>query len=92
MGTPSLDPGSYTCSLAAFDYLNDSDQPQRVSNLYFTGNCCQIQITSSGGVGEPIAGTFSGILIDGDLMTWIKVEAGSFSVIRQGGPADAGTD
>ena len=31
VGTPSLDPGSYACSLAAFDYLNDSNQPQRVS-------------------------------------------------------------
>jgi hypothetical protein len=92
VGSPSLDPGTYTCSGAAFGYLNDYAQTQRVSNLYFTNNCCQIQITSSGGVGDPIQGTFSGILIDGDLTTWIKVEAGSFSVIRQAGPADAGTD
>jgi hypothetical protein len=95
VGVPSLEPGSYACGKDNLGYLNDLRDDrlyQEGLNVYMPAaqGCCQIQITGSGAVGEPISGTFSGILIDDSLETWIKVEAGAFTVIRQDAPVDAG--
>jgi hypothetical protein len=48
---------------------------------------CRIDVTKAGALpGETVEGTFSGILNSGMNLTWLKVEEGSFKVVRRAGP------
>lgn len=85
---PSLAPGTYACPSAAFIY-DDSTAGGRDSDRAGTVDCCTIQILRSGAIGEPIEGTFSGILDLRALQSWINLEDGHFIVIRQS--PDGGT-
>jgi hypothetical protein len=80
---PSLAAGTYSCASSAGIVYNNSNAGGRDSNVAGSVYCCTITITRSGAVGEPIEGTFSGILVHDALISWIKVEDGSFSVIRR---------
>jgi hypothetical protein len=82
--------GTYACPNAMINFA-DIGPGMRATNAAYSGGCCTIVVTTSGAVGEPIEGTFSGILLNASLNVWVKVEAGSFRVIR-GAPADAGVD
>lgn len=79
---PSLGPGTYACPDASIAWGN-LNAGAHDSNSAGTVNCCTIEITRSGAVGEMIEGTFSGILVHMPLQSWIKIEDGHFSVVRK---------
>jgi hypothetical protein len=79
---PSFAVGTYACPAAGIGYANLS-AGSRDSNAAASRTCCTIQIARSGAVGEIVEGTFSGILIHGPLISWIKVEDGHFAVVRR---------
>jgi hypothetical protein len=78
---PSLAPGKYACPDAKITWSNRRAGFE--GNAASSEDCCTLQITRSGGTGEWIEGTFSGILINGGLNTWIKVENGHFAVVAR---------
>lgn len=79
---PSFAVGSYACPTAVIDYAN-LNAGARDSNAARSRDCCTIEITRSGAVGEIVEGTFSGIMIHGPLISWIKVEDGRFAIVRR---------
>jgi len=82
---PDGGPGSYLCPNAALAYSNVKGSPT-IGNVW-SSTCCRIDVTKAGGLpGETVEGTFSGILVSGGNETWIKVEEGSFKVVRRAGP------
>jgi len=83
-------PGRYDCPNAEIDF-GDVWPGSRATNTATSSSCCTIEVTAAGGVGEPIVGTFSGILLNESLNVWVNVEAGSFRVIRPS-PPDAAAD
>ena len=87
---PSLVPGTYACPDIKITYSNQHAGPLEF-NSASTQDCCTLEITRGGGLGEFIEGTFSGILIQGAVGSWIKVENGHFAVVaRSWGHGGAG--
>jgi hypothetical protein len=82
IAVPSLTVGEYSCPAAGIAFDNENAGP-RDSNSARTKDCCKVQITKVGGIGETVEGTFSGILVHDPLESWIKVEDGRFSVVRR---------
>jgi hypothetical protein len=78
---PSLAPGTYRCPDVGIRWFNQHAGPLEFNNAA-TADCCTIEITRSGGPGEFIEGTFSGIMINDALRSWIKIENGHFAVIN----------
>jgi len=82
---PSLEVGTYHCSEATLSFINMS--AGREGQVWYASNCCScctIQITSSGGPGQPITGTFQGRLTS-SIQTWLDVENGEFTVVDRSG-------
>jgi hypothetical protein len=84
---PSLAPGTYACPDAKIVYGNQASGP-REYNSGRTVDCCTVQVTRNDGLGGLVEGTFSGIVIQGGLMSWIKIEAGQFALVLR--PGDGG--
>jgi hypothetical protein len=81
VGVPDSGPGSYLCPPAVLAYSNVKGTTT-ISHGW-SASCCRIDVTKAGGLaGETVEGTFSGILIGGN-STWIKVEEGSFKLVRR---------
>ena len=79
---PEGGPGSYLCPTATLSYANVKGSTT-IANA-FSATCCRIDVTKAGGLpGETVEGTFSGILISGGNLIWLKVEEGSFKVVRR---------
>jgi hypothetical protein len=79
---PSLAPGTYSCPDIKIAWFNQYAGPLEGNNAS-SQDCCTVEITRSGGPGEFIEGTFSGILIHSGVIGWIKIENGHFAVIRR---------
>ncbi len=85
VAAPDGGPGSYLCPTASLGYSNVKGSPT-IGNVW-SSTCCRIDVTKGGGLpGETVEGTFSGILNSGGNLTWLKVEEGSFKVVRRAGP------
>ena len=85
VAVPDGGPGSYACPTAGLGYSNVKGSTT-IANAW-ASSCCRIDVTKAGGLpGETVEGTFSGILISGGNQTWLKVEEGSFKVVRRAGP------
>jgi hypothetical protein len=80
ISVPSLAPAAYACPAAKIDF-NNSFPGALEFNQSISRSCCTIQISRSGAIGEPIEGTFSAILINDQLQSWIKIEEGHFLVM-----------
>ena len=74
-----LVPGAYSCPSVAIAY-----------GALFSNGCCRIEVTKAGEVGDTIEGTFSGIVGDQGGDRLVKVENGTFKVVRRGPAADGG--
>ena len=77
---PSLAPGTYTCPDVKIRYSNAASGGREFNNAV-SGECCIVQVTRNDGVGGIIDGVFSGILINGAVFSWVKVEEGHFAVV-----------
>jgi hypothetical protein len=81
---PSLEVGTYHCPEASLAFVNMS--AGREGQIWSASSCCAcctIQITSRGGPGQPITGTFEGRL-NSPIQTWLDIESGEFSVVERG--------
>jgi len=84
---PSLAPGTYACPDVKIRWSNQS--AGREGHAGVTQDCCTVEITRSGGRGEFVEGTFSGIVIHG-LQSWFKIENGHFAMmVRNSGAGGA---
>jgi hypothetical protein len=78
---PAGGPGSYLCPSAGVIYGNLKSGWE--GNAFASSpNCCRVEITKLGAVGDTIEGSFSGILNSG-FQTWLEIEAGTFKVVRR---------
>jgi hypothetical protein len=59
---PSFEVGQYKCPEASLGYFN-LDAGSHETNFFVSDDCCVIDVEKSGGAGEPVTGTFSGLLI-----------------------------
>jgi hypothetical protein len=76
----ALTPGTYSCPSVAIAY-----------GALVSNGCCQIEVTKAGEVGDTIEGTFSGIVGDQAGGRAVKVENGTFKVVRRAPSAEGET-
>jgi hypothetical protein len=83
---PRSEVGKYRCPEATIRYSNQ-ETGAREFNVLSSEACCSIEITRVGPLGEPIEGTFSGVLYNVSNFSWAVAAEGEFTVLNRGGGA-----